>query len=647
MAPTEYEQGHPFPGVIGRTVQESGPAWPAPRGLPDGAPNVLFFVLDDVGYGQLSCFGGLVETPNIDRVAASGLRYANMHTTALCSPTRASILTGRNHHSSGVACIMELATGYPGYDGRMPFENGMLPEMLVAGGLQHVLPRQVAPLARGGEHAGRPVPPLAARPRLRALLRLPRRRDQPVVSRPHAATTARSRQPKGPEDGYHLSEDLADQAIKMMLDAHVNAPEKPFFMYYATGAAHAPHHVPKEWADRYQGPVRRRLGRVPRDRVRHQKEIGPAPGRTRSSRPRDPDVPEWSTLSADERRLYARMMEVYAGFVSHADHHFGRILDTLEQIGELDNTLIMVVSDNGASAEGGVTGSFNEMRFFNQVPESFEDNLAHDRRPRRHRRPTTTTRGAGRGPATRRSGAGSARPTAAGRPIRSSSPGRPACEAARRDPHAVRARDRHGADRARRARHRAAGARSAACRRRRSRASASRTRSTTADAADRARHPVLRDVRPPRDLPRRLARRVPVARRRASPRPRRSSGASSGTPITPGDPRRARPQRLGALPAWPTTRRESRRRRGRAPGDGPRAGRALVGGGREVQGAAAGRLACRRGWRPSARRRRGRAPASSTTRTARWCRRSPRRRSTTAPTRSRPTSRSRPAASRA
>ena len=127
----EYPPGDEFPGMIGRTVEESSPAWPAPVRARDGAPNVLFFVLDDVGYGQLCCFGGLVETPNIDRVAAHGLRYANMHTTALCSPTRSCILTGRNHHSSGVACIMELATGYPGYDGRMPFENGMLPEMLL------------------------------------------------------------------------------------------------------------------------------------------------------------------------------------------------------------------------------------------------------------------------------------------------------------------------------------------------------------------------------------------------------------------------------------------------------------------------------------------------------------------------------------
>ena len=149
---TEYAQGSSFPGVVGRTVEESTPAWPAPNRARDGAPNVLFFVLDDVGYGQMSCFGGLVETPNIDRVASNGLRYANMHTTALCSPTRSCILTGRNHHSNGVACIMELATGYPGYDGRMPFENGMLPEMLRRPRLQHVLPRQVASVSVGGQH---------------------------------------------------------------------------------------------------------------------------------------------------------------------------------------------------------------------------------------------------------------------------------------------------------------------------------------------------------------------------------------------------------------------------------------------------------------------------------------------------------------
>jgi arylsulfatase A-like enzyme len=372
---TEYQQGAAeFPGVIGRTVDESTPAWPAPARAKEGAPNVLFFVLDDVGYGQLSTFGGLVDTPNIDRVAASGLRYANMHTTALCSPTRSCILTGRNHHSSGVACIMELATGYPGYDGRMPFENGMLPEMLLSHGYNtfclgkwHLSPSEENtaagpfhrwPLGRGFE-------------RFYGFLGGETNQWYPDLTRDNASVP----QPRQPEGGYHLSEDLADQAIKLILDAQVNAPEKPFFMYYATGAGHAPHHVPKEWADRYKGRFDMGWDEYRQTVLQRQKEIGLLPADAELS-PRDPDVPEWDSLPDDARRLYARMMEVFAGFVSHADHHFGRILDTLEQIGELDNTLIMIVSDNGASAEGGPTGSFNEMLFFNNVPESFEENLA-------------------------------------------------------------------------------------------------------------------------------------------------------------------------------------------------------------------------------------------------------------------------------
>jgi arylsulfatase A-like enzyme len=369
----EYRPGSAFPGAIGRTVEESSPAWPAPVRARDGAPNVLFFVLDDVGYGQLSSFGGLVETPNIDRVAAQGLRYANMHTTALCSPTRSCILTGRNHHSSGVACIMELATGYPGYDGRMPFENGMLPEMLLDHGYNtfclgkwHLSPSEDNtpagpfhrwPLGRGFE-------------RFYGFLGGETNQWYPDLTQDNTPVT----QPRLPEDGYHLSEDLADNAIKLVLDAQVNAPEKPFFMYYATGAAHAPHHVPQEWADRYKGKFDEGWDAYRETVLARQKDIGLLPADAELS-PRDPDVPEWDSLSNDERRLYSRMMEVYAGFLSHADHHFGRILDTLERIGELDNTLIMVISDNGASAEGGVSGSFNEMLFFNNIPESFEQNL--------------------------------------------------------------------------------------------------------------------------------------------------------------------------------------------------------------------------------------------------------------------------------
>jgi arylsulfatase A-like enzyme len=374
MSIIEYEQGTHFPGKIGRTTADSSPAWPQPIRAKEGAPNVLFFVLDDVGYGQLSVFGGLVDTPHIDRVAAIGLRYANMHTTALCSPTRACILTGRNHHSSGVACIMEMATGYPGYDGRMPFENGMLPEMLLSHGYNtfcvgkwHLSPSEENtaagpfhrwPLGRGFE-------------RFYGFLGGETNQWYPDLTEDNKSV----KQPKLPEEGYHLSADLADQAIKMILDSHVNAPEKPFFLYYATGCAHAPHHAPKEWIEKYRGKFDMGWDRYREVVFSRQKEMGLLPADAVLPE-RDLDVPAWDSLSADQKRLYARMMEVYAAFVSFTDHHFGRILNTLEEIGELENTLIMIISDNGASAEGGPVGSVNEFYFFNNVPENFEDNLA-------------------------------------------------------------------------------------------------------------------------------------------------------------------------------------------------------------------------------------------------------------------------------
>ncbi len=263
----------------------------------------------------------------------------------------------------------------------------------------------------------------------------------------------------------------------MILDAHATAPEKPFFMYYATGAAHAPHHVPTEWADRYKGQFDDGWDAYRETVFARQQELGLLPADAELS-PHDPDVPEWSTLSADERRLYARMMEVFAGFVSHADHHFGRILDTLERIGELDNTLIMIISDNGASAEGGPIGSFNEMLFFNRIPESFDENLAridelggtrsYNHYPfgwtwagntpfRRWKR--ETYRGGATDPFIL---------VVAGRDRRP-----------RRGAHAVRPRHRHGPHGARRHRRRAAGGDPRRHPDRRSRGSASRTRSTT------------------------------------------------------------------------------------------------------------------------------------------------------------------------
>jgi arylsulfatase A-like enzyme len=252
MALNEYKPGTAFPGVIGRTTSESSPAWPQPlRAVPD-APNVVFIVLDDTGFGQLGCYGSPISTPNLDALATGGLLYTNMHTTALCSPSRSCILTGRNHHANATAAINELATGYPGYNGNIPFENGFLSEMLSQHGYNtylvgkyHLMPSEYEsaagpfdrwPLGRGfdrfygflGGDTSQWYPDLVA--------------DNHQVE-----------PPKTPEQGYHLTEDLADKAIEFIADAKQVAPHKPFYLHFCTGAMHAPHHVAKEWADRYQG----------------------------------------------------------------------------------------------------------------------------------------------------------------------------------------------------------------------------------------------------------------------------------------------------------------------------------------------------------------------------------------------------------
>lgn len=374
MSIVEYPSGSSFPGVIGRTFDASTPAWPKPLRAGEGAPNVLFVILDDTGFGQLGCFGSPIRTPNLDRLAENGLRYSNMHTTALCSPTRSCILTGRNHHSNGMACITEGSTGYPGSNGYIPFENGFLSEILqqhgyntYAIGKWHLTPaEQISaagpydrwPLGRGFE-------------RFYGFLGGETNQYYPeLVYDNHQVEP-----PKSPEEGYHLTEDLVDKAIQFVADAKQAAPNKPFFLYFAPGAMHAPHHVPREWADRYKGAFDDGWEAYREKAFARQKELGIVPADAVLSR-HDPDVKPWAECSAEERRLYARMMEVFAGFLEHTDFHIGRLLDFLGKVGELDNTIIMVLSDNGASAEGGPTGSVNENLFFNNVPESLETNLA-------------------------------------------------------------------------------------------------------------------------------------------------------------------------------------------------------------------------------------------------------------------------------
>lgn len=370
----EYEPGSAFPGVIGRTYDVSRPAWPSPLRATPGSPNVVFIVLDDTGFGHLGCYGSPIRTPNIDRLAQSGLRYSNFHTTALCSPTRACLLTGRNHHSNHMACITETATGYPGYDGRIPFENGFLSEILrdagygcLAVGKWHLTPATDVsaagpfdrwPLGRGFE-------------RYYGFLGGDTHQYYPDLVCDNHQISA----PRTPEQGYHLTEDLVERAISYIADIEQVAPDKPFFLYFCPGAMHAPHHVPASWADRYAHAFDDGWDEY-RQRVHaRQLELGVIPRGTELSS-HDPDVPDWKKLTDEERRLCARMMEVFAGYLEHTDHQIGRLLSFLEATGQLDDTLIVLLSDNGASAEGGPFGSINENKFFNNVPESLEQNLA-------------------------------------------------------------------------------------------------------------------------------------------------------------------------------------------------------------------------------------------------------------------------------
>jgi arylsulfatase A-like enzyme len=370
----EYKPGTGFNGVIGRTFDVSSPAWPQPLRAKEGAPNVLFIVQDDTGFGQMGCYGSPIKTPNIDALAKDGLLFNNMHTTALCSPTRSCILTGRNHHSNAMSCITEGSTGYPGGNGNIPFENGMLSDILLQHGYNtfaigkwHLTPAdQISaagpydrwPLGRGFE-------------RYYGFLGGDTHQYYPeLVYDNHNVEPE-----KTPEEGYHLTEDLVDKAIGFIADSKQVAPNKPFFMYFCPGAMHAPHHVPKEWADKYKGQFDDGWDAYREKTFKRQKELGIIPPDAELSR-HDPDVQDWNKLSADEKKLYARMMEVFAGFLSHTDYHYGRLFNFLKSIGEWDNTIIMFISDNGASSEGGPTGSVNENKFFNNVPDDLKQNLA-------------------------------------------------------------------------------------------------------------------------------------------------------------------------------------------------------------------------------------------------------------------------------
>lgn len=360
---------------IGRTDQDSRPFWPPRIETAPGSPNVVVVVLDDVGFGQLGCFGSSIRTPHIDRLAMQGLRYTNFHTTALCSPTRASLLTGRNCHSVGFGHVTERQAGFPGYSMRLPDSSATIARLLSDAGYStwalgkwHLTPPYETgpqgpfdrwPLGRGFDH-------------FYGFLGGSTDQFRPELYRDQAPVPP----PAGPEDGYHLSADLVDESIRLVGDSRALAPRRPFFLYMAPGAGHAPHQAPRKWVEEYGGAFDHGWD-VERDRVlarQIEAQIMPVGTELGTS---NPGVRPWASLTADERRLYARMMEVYAAFLTYTDAQIGRLVTFLEEAGELDNTLFLVLSDNGASGEGGPEGSVDEGLYLNDRPQHVQDGLAH------------------------------------------------------------------------------------------------------------------------------------------------------------------------------------------------------------------------------------------------------------------------------
>jgi arylsulfatase len=335
---------------------------------PEGAPNVLLILLDDVGFGASSAFGGPCETPVAERLAGGGLRYNRFHTTALCSPTRAALLTGRNHHSVGMGGVTELATSAPGYSSVRPDDCAPLPEMLRLNGYStaqfgktHEVPTwetsPMGPFDRwptgwGFEHFYGFIG------------------GETNQFYPSLYEGTKPVEPdKTPAEGYHFTEDMTDRAISWVRQQQALMPGKPFFVYYAPGATHAPHHVPAEWMDRYRGRFDAGWDALREEIFARQKELGVIPPDAELTA-RPPDFPAWDDVDEALRPVLARQMEIYAAFLEHTDFHIGRLIDALEDLGVLENTLIYyIIGDNGASAEGTPNGTFNELMLLNGMAE--------------------------------------------------------------------------------------------------------------------------------------------------------------------------------------------------------------------------------------------------------------------------------------
>jgi arylsulfatase A-like enzyme len=367
-----------FGGAEGRTLADSEPDWSVVADVepPDGAPNILLILIDDAGFGQPSTFGGPVSTPNLTRTAERGLRYNALHQTALCSPTRAALLTGRNHHNVGFGSIGELSGPFPGYCSVRPKDCAPFPQVLqlngyatAAFGKWHMTP----------SHVQGPAGPFDRWPNgwgfdyFWGFLAGESGQYDPVIYENNAVDQVYG----GPQDrDYYLPDAMTDKTIEWIHGVTAHNDAKPWFAYYSTGCAHAPHHVPEEWSARYKGKFDSGWDAYREETFARQKRLGVIPQDTVLT-PRNDSFPAWDSLTAEEQKLYARQMEVYAGYQENADWNCGRLLSSLEEMGILDDTLVIRIwGDNGASMEGTLTGSFNELTMQNGIPLTPEQQRA-------------------------------------------------------------------------------------------------------------------------------------------------------------------------------------------------------------------------------------------------------------------------------
>jgi arylsulfatase A-like enzyme len=363
----------PFGGAIGKTVADSKPWWPPANKPPAGAPNILVVLFDDVGFSDFGCYGSPIKTPTIDRLASEGLRYSGFHTTAMCSTTRAALLTGRNHHSVGVGCLANFDSGYPGYRGKIAREAGTLAEILKAHAYRNYMVGKwhVTPLTESGATG-----PFDGWPLGRGFDRfygfLDAETDQFA---PELVSDNTHIDPPGTfGDGYHLTSDLVDQSIRFIADHMADRPDLPWLTWVALAACHAPHQAPADIIKSYDETFARGWDVEREQRMARQKAMGIVPPETKMPA-RNDGVKAWDEHSADEKRLFTRLQSAFAGMLDHADRHLARLIGFLETAGVRDNTLILVLSDNGASQEGGPFGFVNAMGPYNFRPEPIAEKV--------------------------------------------------------------------------------------------------------------------------------------------------------------------------------------------------------------------------------------------------------------------------------